>query len=162
MLNPIRLLIIAIIIGSSCPILNAQSESSRIKKLSAEADVIITGKVDQQSSSWNEAKTRIFTKTTLQVDEYLKGGISKKVIEINTPGGEVGEIGELYTHMPKFKKNEEVLLFLKKDFRTSTYKVLNGEDGKILVINDEVTNQKVTNSNTPINSIKEQIKSFVK
>lgn len=161
MLNLTRLFLVLVLMGSMYFTSYAQNKLVQLQKLSTEADVIVTGKVDQQISSWNETKTRIFTKTTLQVDEYLKGGINKMVIEINTPGGEVGEIGELYTHMPKFKKNEEVLLFLKKEKKNSFYKVLNGEDGKIEVLNNPTTQKKITSSNMPLNSLKEQIKSFV-
>ena len=42
-------------------------------RLSKGADVIITGKVTQQSSSWNDDNTRIYTKATIEVEEYLKG-----------------------------------------------------------------------------------------
>ena len=69
----------------------------------------------QKKSDWNQDKTRIFTKVTIQVDEYLKGNNSGKTMVINTPGGEVDGIGELYTHMPSFKDDEDVLVFAKED-----------------------------------------------
>jgi hypothetical protein len=139
----------------------AQKESSEIKKLSKGADVILTGKITQKKSGWNETKTRIYTKATLKVDEYLKGKNNGKYIEITYPGGEVGDIGEIYTHMPKFADNEEVLVFLKKDEKNNGYKVLNGEEGKITVLNDAKTKEKVTSSNLPIKALKAQIKSFI-
>lgn len=139
----------------------AQKETSQLKKLSKGADVILTGKVSQKKSGWNENKTKIYTKTTLQVEEYLKGKTNGNSVEITYPGGEVGDIGEIYTHMPKFADNEEVLVFLKKDEKNKEYKVLNGEEGKITVLNDAKTKEKVTGSNLPIKALKAQIKSFI-
>lgn len=139
----------------------AQSDSFIIKKLSKKADVILTGKVTKKESSWNTAKTRIYTKATVQVDELLKGNNSQNYVEIIYPGGEVGDVGELYTHMPKFDKDEEVLVFLKQDKKTSAYKVLNGEAGKITVQEDAKTKEKVTSSNLRIKDLKAQIKGFI-
>ena len=139
-----------------------QKESSRIQKLSKGADVIITGKVTQKKSSWNDNKTRIFTRTTVQVDEYLKGQSKGDYVEITSPGGEVGDVGELYTHMPRFEDNEEVLVFLQRDKKNNGYKVFNGEEGKITVMSDAQTKEKVTRSNMRVNALKSQIKSFLK
>lgn len=137
----------------------SRDNSEQIKKLSNKADVILTGKVTEKQSSWNASKTRIYTKTTVTVDEYLKGNQTGNSVEIITPGGEVGDIGELYTHMPTFKNNEEVVVFLKKDQQGQTYQVLNGEEGKISVFEDATSGQKVTSSNVSFNQLKSQIKS---
>jgi hypothetical protein len=129
--------------------------------MSKNADLIITGKVTQQNSSWNENQTRIYTKATIQVEEYLKGNGNGSSLIVTYPGGEVGDVGEMYSHMPKFKDNEEILVFLKKDEKSSEYKVYNGENGKISVISDPQTGEKITTSNVKINSIKSQIKSYI-
>jgi hypothetical protein len=139
----------------------AQLNTSEIKSLSKGADLILTGKVAQQSSSWNENKTRIYTQATIQVEEYLKGSNNGSSIVVSYPGGEVGEVGEMYSHMPRFEDNEEVLVFLKKDDKSTNYKVFNGEEGKINVIIDPRTGEKVTTSNVQINTIKAQIKSYI-
>jgi hypothetical protein len=139
----------------------AQKGESEIKKLSKGADLILTGKVTYKKSNWNESKTRIYTKTTVEVDEYLKGENSENYVEITSPGGEVGDVGELYTHMPRFKDEEEILVFLKKDKKSDKYKVLNGEEGKITVLNDEKTQEKVTSSNLRIKDLKSQIKNYI-
>ena len=138
----------------------AQTNQADLKILSENADVIITGKVTQQSSGWNENKTRIFTHATIQVEEILKGTGLNSVV-VSYPGGEVGEIGELYTHTPKFDNNEEVLVFLKNDINSPNYKVLNGEDGKISVVSDIRTGEKITSQNIKLNSLKLQIKNYI-
>ena len=135
----------------------AQFSSPEIRNLTSGADIILTGKVTQQTSSWNENKTRIYTKATIQVNEYIKGNNTGGTVTVNYPGGEIGEIGEMYSHMPRFGDNEEVLVFLKKSENNTDYKVLNGEEGKITLLSDETTGLKTTNSNVPLNSLKQQI-----
>jgi hypothetical protein len=140
----------------------AQEKSSKVNKLTKGADAILTGKVTHKVSSWNESKTRIYTKTTLQVDEFIKGTDNESSVEVTYPGGEVGDIGELYSHMPRFEVNEEVLVFLKKDKKYKGYRVLNGEEGKIKLLQDKKTKGKVTSSNLKIKDLKSQIKGYLK
>ena len=139
----------------------AQPEATKLKKLSKKADIILTGKVTQKKSDWNEAKTRIYTKATLQVDEYLKGDTKKKSVEITYMGGEVGEIGELYSHAPTLSDKEEVLVFLKKDKKNNSYKILNGNEGKIKVFNKTKSKGKITDENLGIKALKAQIQSYI-
>jgi len=139
----------------------AQEEASKIKRLSQEADVIVSGKVTEKESSWNKSKTRIYTRTIVQVDESLKGTNNESSVEIISPGGEVGEVGELYSHMPTFKDDEEVLVFLKINEKNKDYKVLNGEEGKITVIKDSNSNEKVTGSRVLLKDLKSQIKTYL-
>jgi hypothetical protein len=143
------------------PALLAQQMAVELKDLSAGADVIVTGKITQLSSSWNDDNTRIYTRATIQVDEYLKGINNGSSITVSYPGGEVGDVGEMYSHMPRFVDDEEVLVFLKKDDKSSDYKIFNGENGKVSIINDSKTGEKVTTSNVQINSLKTQIKNYV-
>ena len=162
MLNSIRFFFLILISISIHLTVFAQEKITKIKNLSKDSDVIITGKVIEKESSWNESKSRIYTKTTVQVDEYLKGTNAEQSIEIRTPGGEVGDVGELYSHMPRFENEEEVLVFLKRDDKIKEYKVLNGEEGKITVISDSKTNQKITGINLPLKDLKSQIKTYLK
>jgi len=140
----------------------AQLKSSDVESMSKNADLIITGKVVEQNSSWNENNTRIYTQATIRVEEYINGNNNSGSIIVSYPGGEVGDIGEMYSHMPRFENNEDVLVFLKKDDKNTNYKVVNGEDGKINVLMDPKTGEKVTTSNVQINMLKAQIKSYTK
>ena len=139
----------------------AQQLATELKELTGRAEVILTGKVTQQASSWNEDKTRIYTRATIEVDEYIKGNSTGNTVTVKYLGGEVGEIGEKYSHMPRFEDKEEVLVFLKRDEKSTNYKVFNGENGKISVINDPKTGERVTTSNVQINSLKTQIKNYI-
>jgi hypothetical protein len=139
----------------------AQEETSKIKRLSQEADVIVTGKVTEKESSWNKSKTRIYTRTIIEVDESLKGTNNQISVEVISPGGEVGEVGELYSHMPRFSDDEEVLLFLKKNENNKDYKVLNGEEGKITVYRDSGSDKKITGSRALLKDLKSQIRTYL-
>ena len=140
---------------------NSQTVQSQIKNLSQTADVILTGKVVEQKSQWNHGQTRISTQSTIKVDEYLKGNNIDKSIIVTTPGGEVGEVGELYTHMPRFSNDEDVLLFVKKDQKDMSYKVVNGEDGKLTLYKDKNTGEIITSFNKKISVLKKEIKNYV-
>jgi hypothetical protein len=139
----------------------AQLTSSGVENMSKNADLIITGKVVEQNSSWNENNTRIYTQATIRVEEYIKGSNNSGSIIVSYPGGEVGDVGEMYSHMPRFENNEDVLVFLKKDDKNTNYKVVNGEEGKINVLTDPKTGEKITASNVQINTLKAQIKSYI-
>ena len=139
---------------------HSQSNVSKIKNLSEGADIILTGKVVEQNSSWNKDKTRIYTNVVVQAEEYLKGDYSEKSIALTTLGGEVDEVGELYSHMPRFSNEEEVLLFIKKDKKDMKYKVFNGEDGKLTLYRDK-NGEMVTSGDKKISVLKNEIKNFV-
>lgn len=138
---------------------HSQSFQREIEALSKGSDVVLTGKVIKQESEWTQNKSRIITKTTIQVDEYLKGSAGTGTVVVNHPGGEVDGVGELYSHMPEFKNNEEVLLFLKKDKKSPDFKVFSGEDGKIPLMRN-AAGEKVTPSNISLGVIKNRIKSY--
>jgi hypothetical protein len=138
----------------------AQDQALQLKILSGGADFILTGKVVKQNSNWNSDGTKIYTKVTIEVEEYLKGSNNKRIV-VTHPGGEVGEVGELYSHMPSFKNNEEILLFVQNDVKTNTFKVFQGEKGKITLIKDVLTGEKMTSSKEKISSLKKEIKKYI-
>jgi hypothetical protein len=152
------LLILFLFFGSNTNSLSQQF-SAEINALTEGADVILIGKVSKQNSRWNEDKSRIYTDVSINVDEYLKGNYNQKTILITHPGGEVGEVGELYTHMPTFKEEEEILLFVKKNLNDEKYRVYAGEKGKIQIIKDKYTGEKNTALNKKVSDIKALIKS---
>jgi hypothetical protein len=139
----------------------AQQIATELNELSKGADVILTGKVTQQASSWNEDRTRIYTRATIQVDEYIKGNGASNTVTVKYLGGEVGEIGEMYSHMPKFEEEEEVLVFLKKDVESTDFKVFDGSNGKISIVEDKQTGEKNTTSKVQLRSLKAQIKAHL-
>jgi hypothetical protein len=139
---------------------SAQTIQTDIPTLSKGADVIVTGKVTNQKSDWNPGKTSIYTRVTLQVDDVLKGNGAQSTITVVHPGGEIDGVGELYTHIPKFNTNEEVLLFAKKKDNSSDYIVYEGELGKMTLYKDN-TGELVTAQRTKVASLKDEIKKIL-
>jgi hypothetical protein len=137
--------------------ISAQTLQSEISDLSKGADVIIKGKVINQKSEWTTRKSAIYTRVTIHVDEYIKGNSLQNTITIIHPGGEIGDIGELYTHVPAFSDGENVLLFAMKNNSNPDYFVYEGETGKItLYTNDH--GEMITSQRKKYSSIKDEIK----
>ncbi len=135
-----------------------QNNEKQIKQLTKSSDLIIVGKVLSKKSFWNHDKSRIFTDVSIEAEEYLKGKSSPN-ITITVPGGEIGEIGELYTHMPKFDDEEEMILFAQKD-KKNQLRVTEGELGKIRLITNKETGQKFTASKKRVDDFKKEIRLF--
>lgn len=156
------LFIILIIVLSSqsffSQILVDKNNEKQVKHLTQSSDLIIVGKVVSKKSFWNDDKSRIFTNVSIEAKEYLKGKSSPNVT-IKVPGGEIGEIGELYTHMPKFDDNEEMILFTKRNKKNQLI-VTGGELGKIRLIKDEKTGKKFTPSRKSVEEFKNEIRLY--
>ncbi len=136
----------------------SQTIETGIKDLSKGADVILTGKVIGQQSQWNGDRSMILTKVTIKVDEYLKGSNAGGQIVVTHPGGEVGETGEYYSHIPRFENNESVLVFLQKQDSDMNYRVYEGESGKYSLIEDNTTGEKVTARHEKLSELKKEIR----
>jgi hypothetical protein len=129
----------AVIGGGFAPLL-AQERSVSVEELTRNSEVVAVGKVRQKKSAWVGKGERIETTVTLDVSEYVKGGGSG-TIEVTTPGGEVGGVGELYTHSARFEKDEEVVVFARRD-RNNRYQVAGGSSGRQKVTTDPATGEK--------------------
>jgi len=140
---------------------HSQSIQSDIKNLSKGADLIVTGKVVDQKSQWDSEKSKIYTKVTIQVDEFLKGTNNQNRIVITHLGGEVGNVGETYSHLPTFNDDEEVLLFVKKSTKDESLRVYEGDAGKMTFYKDNKTGEKITSNNIKVSEMKKEIKNYV-
>jgi hypothetical protein len=140
---------------------HSQSIQSEIKNLSEGADMIVTGKVVDQKSEWSSDKSKIYTNVTIQVDEFLKGSNNQNRIVITHLGGEVGNVGETYSHVPTFTNDEDVLVFVKKSIKDESLSVFEGEEGKMILYQDKKTGEKVTSKNIKASEIKKKIKNYV-
>ena len=139
----------------------AQIESNRIQSLAQQSDAIVVGKVSTVRSEWNADKTRIVTKVSVDVDEYVKGQSTGKTMVITHMGGEVDGVGELYTSAPHFSAGEDVLVFVKKDSKNNL-NVAGGNEGKIKIIKNESTGERMIQGNVSLNSFTNMVKSAVK
>jgi hypothetical protein len=137
---------------------SAQQRALKVDELAKRAEVVAVGRVTELKSEWNQDQTMIFTRVTLAVDEYIKGGDrTSSLVTITTLGGEVGEVGEMYTHAPSFRQNERVVVFLQKDQR-GEYRVSGGTQGKYNIEKDPVTGQMVVAGEQRLEEFTEAVK----
>jgi hypothetical protein len=141
------------------PAIHAQERNVDFQKFTSESDAIITGKVINKKSAWSDDKSRILTHVQIEVAEYLKGKEGNNIM-VTHLGGEIGDVGEIYSHTPNFDDNEEVLIFIKKDSNDS-FHVYGGEDGKLTITTDPGDTNKRVGENQSLSSIKNKIKDYM-
>jgi hypothetical protein len=110
--------------------LTAQTVPLSTEALTARSDVVAIGTVADMQSAWASNKTRIVTRVTIAVREFLKGGAGEQQLTILTPGGEIGDVGELYCGAARFQRDEEVVIFARKTAGTEM-QVAGGALGKL-------------------------------
>lgn len=131
--------------------------NNKIAGLTRRSDLIIVGKVKEVHSEWNKNKTRIYSRITLKVDQLVKGNSPGNQVSFLQPGGEVGTVGEAYSDIPRFRDDENVLLFLEKTKYGANYMVTGGIGGKFPVqVNSR--NEHKTVGGINLNFIIDQIK----
>jgi hypothetical protein len=83
-----------------------------LAELTAEADRIVIAKVVATEAAWDPAHRKIFSTTTVDIEETWKGSGSNR-LRIVQPGGSVGDIEMTVYGMPRFAPGERSLLFLR-------------------------------------------------
>ena len=113
-------------------LLRSQSQTIHTDELVRESDVIVVGSVGALKSEWNADRSRIQTVVTINISETVKGAAQGGTLTVVVPGGEVGDVGEWYSHTPRFQDTEEVVVFAKRD-DAGVMRVAGGEHGKFQV-----------------------------
>jgi len=108
------------------------------EQLTDRAAIVAMGTVSQVRAEWNPGRTRIVTRVTVSVDQYLKGGTTQALMTLTVPGGELGEIGEVYSHTARFKEQERVVVFAEPDTGGELH-VTAGDQGKVTITEDRLT-----------------------
>lgn len=134
-----------------------QSKPITPEDLTKRAESVAIGQVTDITSEWDETGKAIRSRVSLAVSEYLKGGGSGNTLTLYVPGGEIGSVGEIYSHMASFRSNENVVVFVEKD-KQNRYRVSGGNQGKYLIDQDKVTGQKVVSGSIPLDQFKTRIK----
>lgn len=154
--------IFTVILVSFIPVfLWGQPKTVQTAQLVRDSEVIVVGTVGSLRSEWNADKTRIQTVVTIRVDETIKGAVDAGSLTVVIPGGEVGEVGEWYSHSVRFKDAEEVVVFAKKDIR-GVLRVTDGEQGKFLVEKDPKDGSRIIPNLGPLEEFATQVKQSVK
>jgi len=113
-----------------------QKKAVTLEDLTRGSEIVAVGQVRNVTSEWDETHTRIRTKVLLAVDQYVVGSASGNALTLYVPGGEVDGVGELYSHMPVFKNEEQVMVFVAQD-KLHHYRVSAGAQGKFTLQKDE-------------------------
>jgi hypothetical protein len=109
------------------------------------ASAVVLATVASQESRWNDARTKIYTYTELDVHDDFKGEKRGKRVRVRQLGGKVGNIGCYVPGTPTFRKGEKVLAFLeplKKD--ETCFRVVGMAQGKYSVREDGTAVRKLS------------------
>ncbi len=105
-----------------------------VEQMTTTADVIAEGQVTDQTSAWNEEKTRIYTVTTLTLTVTHKGPVKAgEAIQIRQIGGTVDGLTQSIAGNAKLTKGEEVLVFLDRDAARGLHYVVGMAQGKFTI-----------------------------
>ncbi len=123
---------------------NAQSLMVNIplEELTANAEVIVQGKVRKIWSDWNADKTLIHTYVVVELSDLLKGPGQSNQITFRYIGGEVDGIGLAESDTPRLELDEEVILFLAKN-KEKYFRLTGNFQGKFRVERDKLTQKKI-------------------
>lgn len=141
-----------LLLGLMCGCLPAASgwaatlRAMKLADLTRGADVIFVGTVVSSVSEWNTEHSRIYTRTTFQVEESLKGHAGGTMV-IQTLGGAVRGIGMRVFGMPHFNPREKHVIFVKNGKLTGTHRVLGWAQGDIRVHKDARTGREMVTRN---------------
>jgi hypothetical protein len=96
--------------------LTANATISRAMKFEDKVEnaaAIVLGECVSQQSRWDEARNWILTYSTFRVEKTLKG-MPAQEITIVTPGGVVGNIAQDVVGVPKFRKGDQHVVFVRQ------------------------------------------------
>jgi hypothetical protein len=117
------------------------------QKLAQVSTEVVRGTVTGVHSYWNAGHTKVFTETTVTVDESYKGSASGQVTVLQL-GGEVDGIRVTVHGALQWTPGEEVLLFLEPS-TAGKYHVAGFSQGKFAVERDPVTGQMFVRQSAP-------------
>jgi len=108
-----------------------------LAELGENSTAVVKGKVAGVRSYWNDSHTKIFTETTITIDETFKGQLGG-VVSVVQLGGTVDNIRVTAHGALRWRFDEEVVLFLEPGV-DQTYQVAGFSQGKFQVDRDPQT-----------------------
>ena len=110
-----------------------------IEQLGSKSAIVVRGEVVSTQSYWNDQRTKIFTETTVTVDQTYKGNTGATV-QILQLGGTVGNVRVTAHGALQWTAGEEVVLFL-EPYADGKFQVSGFSQGKFNVVRDPQTDQ---------------------
>lgn len=123
----------------------AVMEGLLTEDLTRSSDLVVLGDVKSAEARWSDDGKTIFTTAIIVVSEVIKGRSVSQKIEVEYPGGEVGDIGLRVSDEQGMEKGDKVLLFLKhgvKPDETHKYNLVGKGQGKYSIGPDGVARKK--------------------
>ena len=122
--------------------------AAEIEELVRQADRVVVGTTGVSVSRWDGSSRIIITETTVHVSRVVKGPATAQVV-VSTPGGMLPEnnVAMIVPDMPRFARNEDVVLFLRDD-HTGRSQVVGGAAGKLHVRRDATTGERLVGRST--------------
>ena len=104
-----------------------------LEELVKEADLIVVGTVENVESEFIQGK--IFSFATISVKSRIKGELQAQQnrIVVKFPGGKIGDIGMKIEDSPDYKKDKEVIVFLKSVQGESHFTTVGACRGKFTI-----------------------------
>ncbi len=127
-------------------ITNSQVKSLTAEQLAEQADVVAIGRVSSCQPEWSQDGKRILTRVTIGVEQRLKGNDAESPIIVEVPGGEIGTVGETYSHTARFAVDENVVVFANRG-SDGKLRLTGGDQGKIVVHTDAASGRKLVREN---------------
>ncbi len=84
---------------------------SDLRKLTADAQAIVHGRVVEVQAQWATTRRGIDTLVTVEATDYLKGNFGARVV-FRVPGGKIGRYRSVMVGAPVFRPGDEVVVFL--------------------------------------------------
>jgi hypothetical protein len=168
--KPLLGLIVSMAMLTGLPALSRATTVERLtlEDLTRRSQSIVQGVVRGSRTYWAPDRKLIFTSTTIEVTEAIKGQ-SPRIVEVTTVGGRIGDTVLHVGGMPAFTQGENTIVFVE---RSSGYlTVLGLGQGKFTVSNGEVANspselafpdgRPARTTRMPVQTFKSEIRSIV-
>jgi hypothetical protein len=88
-------------------------------KLTRDAELVVTGYVEDVTSQWTPDNKAITTTAVVNVEQIVKGVTVRQKVEVVHMGGQVGDLIMKVSDEASMKKGEKVLLFLSPEHELS-------------------------------------------
>lgn len=138
----------------------SQLKRVTVEDLTRNSEVVAIGQVKNMTSEWDETGTRIRTKVLLSVAQFVLGSSPENTLTLYVPGGELDGVGEIYSHMPVFKRDEQVVVFAAHD-KSNHYRVSAGQLGKFTVEKDNATGKAMVPGHASLEEFTNEIRATV-
>jgi hypothetical protein len=121
-----------VLVALAAPALAALAIPASVEGLARSSDAVVRGTVVSARARWTADRLRIVTTAELQVVQAWRGAPPAR-LEVQVPGGVVGDLGQRVDGLATFAPGEEVVAFLVRPGGVGPWRVAGGAQGKFTV-----------------------------